>query len=229
MGGVGIYFEAAAVIVVLVPAWTGARAPRPQRHRQRHTRPAQSRAGHGAPRRRRRRTGGAARSSDERRDRSRVRPGDKVPVDGVVVEGTSNVDESMLTRRIASRGKSVGRRGHRRDDQRHGQFPHARRDRVGDETMLARIVQMVAEAQRSRAPIQALADQRRGLVRAGRARRGGAHLRRLVSLSARSRGSPTRSSMPWPCSSSRVPARLGWRRRCRSWSALGAARRRACS
>jgi P-type Cu+ transporter len=91
-------------------------------------------------------------------DRLRVRPGEKIPVDGVVVEGRSTVDESMIT------GESIPVE----------KVPHSkvigatvngtgsfvmRAERVGSETLLARIVQLVSQAQRSRAPIQQLADR----------------------------------------------------------------------
>ena len=90
-------------------------------------------------------------------DRLRVRPGDSVPVDGVVIEGRSAVDEFDGDRRIHAGRERNRRQGDRRHHQRHRQPRHARRE-VGADTMLARIVQMVADAQRSRAPIQRLAD-----------------------------------------------------------------------
>jgi P-type Cu+ transporter len=91
-------------------------------------------------------------------DRLRVRPGEKIPVDGVVLDGTSLVDESMVTgesvpveKRAASRliGATVNGNG----------SLVMRAERVGSETMLAQIVQMVSQAQRTRAPIQRLADK----------------------------------------------------------------------
>jgi len=90
-------------------------------------------------------------------DLLRVRPGEKVPVDGVVVEGSSSVDESMIT------GEPIPVEKHA-DDRVVGATVNGtgsfvmRAERVGSETLLAQIVQMVAEAQRSRAPIQKLAD-----------------------------------------------------------------------
>ena len=90
-------------------------------------------------------------------DRLRVRPGEKVPVDGVLIEGSSAVDESMVT------GESIPVEKHAGDPvigatvNATGSFV-MRAERVGAETLLAQIVQMVAEAQRSRAPIQKLAD-----------------------------------------------------------------------
>jgi Cu+-exporting ATPase len=91
-------------------------------------------------------------------DLLRVRPGEKVPVDGVIAEGTSFVDESMITGEPVPVEKQ-------RDDRVIGGTLNGtggfvmRAERVGSETMLAQIVQMVAHAQRSRAPIQRLADQ----------------------------------------------------------------------
>jgi Cu+-exporting ATPase len=90
-------------------------------------------------------------------DRLRVRPGEKIPVDGVVIEGHSAVDESMVTGEPIPAEKKPG-------DKITGATLNGtgslmmQAERVGSETMLARIVQMVAEAQRSRAPIQRLAD-----------------------------------------------------------------------
>ncbi len=90
-------------------------------------------------------------------DRLRVRPGDKVPVDGVVLEGSSTVDEAMISGEPAPVEKSAGDNVTGATLNANGSFI-MRAERVGGDTLLARIVQMVAEAQRSRAPIQALAD-----------------------------------------------------------------------
>jgi Cu+-exporting ATPase len=90
-------------------------------------------------------------------DRLRVRPGEKVPVDGVVLEGQSAVDEAMLTGEPIPVPKLAGDRVTGGTVNGTGSFV-MRAERVGSETVLARIVQMVAEAQRSRAPIQQLAD-----------------------------------------------------------------------
>lgn len=90
-------------------------------------------------------------------DRLRVRPGEKVPVDGVVFEGTSSVDESMVTGEPIAVEKKAGDRVIGATVNGTGSFV-MRAEKVGSDTLLARIVQMVAEAQRSRAPIQKLAD-----------------------------------------------------------------------
>ena len=156
-GAVGVYFEASAVIVVLILL------------------------GQVLEIRARERTGGAIRAllnlapktarivrddgSDEEvpletiqsGDRLRVRPGEKVPVDGEVVDGRSAVDESMLTGEAVPVEKTAGAKVTGGTLNGSGAFI-MRAERVGRETMLARIVQMVADAQRSRAPIQRLAD-----------------------------------------------------------------------
>ena len=156
-GSVAVYFEAAAVITVLVLL------------------------GQVLELRAREQTGGAIRallnlapktarrltaSGDDEEipvdqvqsgDRLRVRPGDGVPVDGEVLEGSSAVDESMVTGESMPAAKQPG-------DKVIGGTVNGtgalvmRADRIGAETMLARIVAMVAEAQRSRAPIQRMAD-----------------------------------------------------------------------
>lgn len=156
-GGVPVYFEAAAVITTLVllgqvlelraRSQTGnaikallGLAPRTARRIHEH--------GHeeDVP-------------LDEVRagDRLRVRPGEKVPVDGVVVEGSSTVDESMVTGEPIPVEKQAGDRVIGATVNERGAFV-MRAERVGSETLLSQIVQMVAEAQRSRAPIQRLAD-----------------------------------------------------------------------
>jgi P-type Cu+ transporter len=91
-------------------------------------------------------------------DRLRVRPGDRVPVDGVVEEGTSSVDESMITGESipvekGARSKVIGGTVNQT-----GAFI-MRAEKLGSQTLLAQIVRMVSEAQRSRAPIQSLADK----------------------------------------------------------------------
>jgi len=87
----------------------------------------------------------------------RVKPGEKIPVDGEVIEGSSAVDESMLTGEPDPIAKAAGSRVSAGTLNGRGSLL-MRADKVGAETMLAQIVQMVADAQRSRAPIQRLAD-----------------------------------------------------------------------
>jgi P-type Cu+ transporter len=91
-------------------------------------------------------------------DSLRVRPGEKIPVDGVVLEGSSSVDESMITGEPVPVEKPPGSRVVGATVNGTGSFV-MRAERVGSETLLARIVQMVSQAQRSRAPIQRLADR----------------------------------------------------------------------
>jgi Cu+-exporting ATPase len=91
-------------------------------------------------------------------DRLRVRPGEKVPVDGVVFEGSSFVDESMVTGEPVPVEKGPGDRVIGATINGTGAFV-MQAERVGAETLLSQIVQMVAEAQRSRAPVQRLVDQ----------------------------------------------------------------------
>ena len=156
-GSVGLYFEAAAVIVTLVLL------------------------GQMLELRARERTGSAIRAllnlapktahlveGDKERsvplglvrvgDHLRVKPGEAIPVDGIVTEGTSAVDESMLTGEPLPVTKEQGFQVTGGSINGDGAFVMAA-ERVGAETMLARIVQMVAEAQRSQAPIQKKVDQ----------------------------------------------------------------------
>ena len=156
-GKIGIYFEAAAMITVLVLL------------------------GQVLELRARQRTGDAIRSllalapstarlvldGEERDvrlgevksgDHLRVRPGEKVPVDGSVVEGRTTIDESMLTGEAMPVEKSPGDKVIGGTLNNTGSFVMTA-ERVGSETVLAQIVQMVSEAQRSRAPIQRLADK----------------------------------------------------------------------
>jgi len=91
-------------------------------------------------------------------DRLRVRPGDKVPVDGTVLEGRSSLDESMVTGESMSVTKEKDARVIGGTINVSGSIV-MRADKVGRDTLLSQIVQMVAKAQRSRAPIQRLADQ----------------------------------------------------------------------
>ncbi|HEY0140167.1 MAG TPA: heavy metal translocating P-type ATPase [Thermoanaerobaculia bacterium] len=157
MGHVGVYFEAAAAIVALVllgqvmelraRSRTGAAirallglAPKSARHvdangNERDVPLEEVRPG----------------------DLLRVRPGEKVPVDGLVVEGKSNVDESMVTGEPVPIEKAANDRLIGATVNTTGSLL-MRAERVGSETLLAQIVNMVAQAQRSRAPIQKLAD-----------------------------------------------------------------------
>ena len=91
-------------------------------------------------------------------DRLRVRPGDKVPVDGEILEGRSNIDESMVTGEPLAASRTVGDQVVGGSINGQGSFV-MRADKIGRDTMLAQIVQMVSSAQRSRAPIQGLADR----------------------------------------------------------------------
>jgi len=156
-GAVAVYFEAAAVITVLVLLGQVLEL----RARSRTGSAIRALLGLAPKTARRVRVGGAdediALAAVQVGDRLRVRPGEKVPVDGVVVEGGSAVDESMLTGEPLPVDK-------RADDRVAGGTVNGaggfvmRAERVGHDTLLARIVQMVGEAQRSRAPIQRLAD-----------------------------------------------------------------------
>ncbi|NUR11131.1 MAG: heavy metal translocating P-type ATPase [Bradyrhizobium sp.] len=91
-------------------------------------------------------------------DRLRVRPGEKVPVDGIILEGRSSLDESLVTGESMPVTKEPGAKVIAGTLNQSGSFI-MRADKVGRETLLSQIVQMVADAQRSRAPIQRLADQ----------------------------------------------------------------------
>ena len=91
-------------------------------------------------------------------DRLRVRPGEKIPVDGVVLDGSSAVDESMITGESLPVEKTASSRVIGATVNGNGSLV-MRAERVGSETMLAQIVQMVSQAQRTRAPIQRLADK----------------------------------------------------------------------
>ncbi len=91
-------------------------------------------------------------------DRLRVRPGESIPVDGEVIDGRGSIDESLITGESMPVTKELGARVVAGSVNGTGSFV-MRADKVGADTLLARIVQMVAEAQRSRAPIQRMADQ----------------------------------------------------------------------
>lgn len=95
-------------------------------------------------------------------DKLRIRPGEKVPVDGTVVEGSSSIDESMLTGEPMPVSKKPGDKVIGATMNTSGALV-MRSERVGSQTMLSQIVQMVAQAQRSRAPMQRMADKVAGL------------------------------------------------------------------
>ncbi len=156
-GGVAVYFEAAAVIVALV--LLGQVLELRARARTGNA----IRALLGLAPKTARRIDGAGESdvsleSVRVGDRLRVRPGEKVPVDGVVVEGFSRIDESMITGEPVPVEKSEGRPVTGATVNGTGSFI-MRATRVGSDTLLAQIVKMVSQAQRSRAPIQKLADK----------------------------------------------------------------------
>ena len=100
-------------------------------------------------------------------NRLRVKPGEKVPVDGTVLEGTSRVDESMITGEPMPVAKAAGGKVTGATVNGNGSLV-IRAERVGADTLLARIVHMVGEAQRTRAPIQRLADSHCGVLRPDR-------------------------------------------------------------
>jgi Cu+-exporting ATPase len=156
-GGVAVYFEAGAVIVTLILFGQVLEL------RARSQTGAAIRKLLGLAATSARRVGANGAEEDvpmdavHHGDRLRVRPGEKIPVDGVVLEGSSSVDESMVSGEPIPVRKEIG-------DGVVGATINGtgtlviRADKVGSETLLARIVAMVAEAQRSRAPIQRLAD-----------------------------------------------------------------------
>ena len=117
-------------------------------------------------------------------DLVRVRPGEKVPVDGVVAEGRSALDESMLTGESLPVEKGPGDAVIGATLNKTGSFVF-RATKVGRDTTLAQIVRLVEEAQGSKAPMQRLADTDLRLLRAGRAGPRGADLRRLAALRPR--------------------------------------------
>jgi Cu+-exporting ATPase len=157
-GGVDLYFEAAAVIVTLVLLGQVLEL------RARHRTGAAIRSLLGLAPKTARRIQPDGQEAEvpldgvQVGDLLRVRPGEKIPVDGVVVEGTSYVDEAMVTGEPIPVEKKPGERLIGGTVNGTGGFV-MRAERVGSETVLAQIVRMVAEAQRSRAPIQRLADQ----------------------------------------------------------------------
>ena len=157
-GEVGLYFEAASVIVTLVLLGQVLEL----RARGRTSAALQQLLGLAARHARRIEHDGREVDVDlddvRVGDRLRVRPGDKVPVDGVVDEGASSIDESMITGEPIPVEKRPGDRVVGGTINGSGTLV-MRADAVGAETLLARIVELVAQAQRTRAPIQRLADQ----------------------------------------------------------------------
>lgn len=155
-GEVGLYFEAAAVITTLVLLGQLIEA----KARSRTGLAIKDLLGLAAKTAHRVRDGREEEipvDAIEKGDLLRLRPGEKVPVDGVIVEGLSNVDESMITGEPMPVNKTAGDKVVGATVNQTGSFL-MRAERIGSETLLAHIVQMVAEAQRSRAPIQKLAD-----------------------------------------------------------------------
>src|SRR5438874_3521008 len=156
-GEVALYFEAAAVITTLVLLGQVLEL------RARHRTGSAIRALLGLAPKTARRLAPDGREADvplahvRVGDRLRLRPGEKVPADGIVVEGRSAVDESMLSGEPIPLEKTVGERVTGGTLNTTGSFV-MRAERVGSETLLAQIVRMVGEAQRSRAPIRRLAD-----------------------------------------------------------------------
>ena len=158
MGAVPVYFEAAATITVLVLLGQMLEL------KARETTSGAIRALLNLAPKRARRIGPDGTEEEvplevvQLGDHLRVRPGESVPVDGEVLEGRSAVDESMLTGEAMPVTKEPGSRVIGGTMNQSGSFV-LRADKIGHDTMLARIVQMVGDAQRSRAPIQGLADQ----------------------------------------------------------------------
>jgi len=156
-GGVPVYFEAAAVIVTLVLLGQVLEL------KARSQTGAAIQALLGLAPKTARRIGEDGSEADVPLDqvrvgeRLRVRPGEKIPVDGVVLEGASSVDESMISGEAIPVEKQVGARLTGATMNGTGSLI-MRAERVGSETLLAQIVRMVADAQRSRAPIQKFAD-----------------------------------------------------------------------
>jgi Cu+-exporting ATPase len=157
-GGLGLYFEAAAVITVLVLLGQVLEL----RARDKTGEAIRALLGLAPKTARRIAKDGAesdvALSEIVVGDRLRVRPGEKVPVDGVVLEGRSAVDESMVTGEPVPVEKTAGERVVGGTVNGTGSLV-MQAERVGADTLLAQIVKMVSEAQRSRAPIQSLADR----------------------------------------------------------------------
>jgi Cu+-exporting ATPase len=153
---VGLYFEAAAVITTLVLLGQLLEA----KARSRTGQAIKALLGLAAKTAHRVRNGQEQEipvDEIQKGDVLRVRPGEKVPIDGVITEGKSNIDESMITGEPMPVNKGAGEKVIGATVNQTGSFL-MRTERIGSETLLAQIVRMVAEAQRSRAPIQKLAD-----------------------------------------------------------------------
>jgi P-type Cu+ transporter len=155
-GEIDLYFEAAAVITALVLLGQLLEAKARSRTGQ-AIKALLGLAAKSAHRVRDGREEGIPVQEIHKGDVLRVRPGEKVPVDGVITEGRSKIDESMITGESMPVTKVAGEKVTGATVNQTGSFL-MRADRIGSETMLAQIVEMVAEAQRSRAPIQKLAD-----------------------------------------------------------------------
>jgi Cu+-exporting ATPase len=156
-GQIGIYFEAAAVITVLVLMGQLLEA----KARDRTGKAIKALIGLAAKEAHLIREGkeeDVAIEEIKKGDLLRVRPGEKVPLDGIIIEGKSSVDESMISGEPVPAAKKEGDRVIGATVNQTGTFV-MRTEKVGSETILAQIVKMVAEAQRSRAPIQKLADR----------------------------------------------------------------------
>ena len=156
-GEIGLYFEAAAVITVLVLLGQLLEA----RARNRTDKAIKALLGFAAKEAHRIRDGkeeDVAIDNIQRGDLLRVRPGEKVPLDGMIIEGRSTVDESMISGEPVPVAKKEGDRVIGATVNQTGAFV-MRTEKIGSETILAQIMHMVADAQRSRAPIQNFADQ----------------------------------------------------------------------
>jgi P-type Cu+ transporter len=155
-GEVGLYFEAAVVITTLVLFGQLIEA----KARSRTGQAIKALLGLAAKTAHRVRDGREQEISVdqiEKGDMLRVRPGEKVPIDGVIVEGKSNIDESMITGEPMPVSKGADDKVIGATLNQTGSFL-MRAEKIGSETLLSQIVQMVADAQRTRAPIQKLAD-----------------------------------------------------------------------
>jgi Cu+-exporting ATPase len=157
MGRIGVYFEAAAVIISLTLLGQVLEL----KARSQTSAAIKSLLGLAPKTARRIKADGSEEdiplSNVHIEDLLRVRPGEKVPVDGVIVEGSSALDESMLTGEPLPVTKRIGDRVIGATMNTNGALI-IKAERVGSSTMLAQIVQMVAQAQRSRAPMQRMAD-----------------------------------------------------------------------